>query len=125
MVLSAALPIFHQNHISNSSNFEPDMPGEGQYPHSYPKIILISVGVVSYLSKIRFPKSYLSFACFPSVVQTSKVKGTTVIGILRMVTGKVDKKELQIRNSRYGFSLLFSSFCFGCCRTVISYLSLV
>ncbi|KAM2613850.1 hypothetical protein TB2_028540 [Malus domestica] len=45
-VLSAALPIFHQNHILNSSNFEHEMPGEGQYPHSYPiypKIILISV----------------------------------------------------------------------------------
>ncbi|KAM1166938.1 hypothetical protein ACFX19_029557 [Malus domestica] len=41
-----ALPIFHQNHILNSSNFEHEMPGEGQYPHSYPiypKIILISV----------------------------------------------------------------------------------
>ncbi|KAM2827033.1 hypothetical protein COP1_036635 [Malus domestica] len=41
-----ALPIFHQNHILNSSNFEHEMPGEGQYPQSYPiypKIILISV----------------------------------------------------------------------------------
>nr|XP_028951973.1 uncharacterized protein LOC108174988 isoform X1 [Malus domestica] len=28
-VLSAALPIFHQNHILNSSNFEHEMPGEG------------------------------------------------------------------------------------------------
>ncbi|KAM0954710.1 hypothetical protein TB2_022838 [Malus domestica] len=93
------------------------------------------VGVVSYLSKIRFPKSYLSFAGFTSVVPTSKVKGTNVIGILEChgillaydskVTGKVDKKEPQIRNSRYDFSLLFFSFCFGCCRTVISYLSLV
>nr|XP_028958955.1 uncharacterized protein LOC103427865 isoform X2 [Malus domestica] len=27
--LSAALPIFHQNHILNSSNFEHEMPGEG------------------------------------------------------------------------------------------------
>ncbi|XP_028958964.1 uncharacterized protein [Malus domestica] len=26
--LSAALPIFHQNHILNSSNFEHEMPGE-------------------------------------------------------------------------------------------------
>ncbi|RXH68889.1 hypothetical protein DVH24_031222 [Malus domestica] len=28
MVLSTALPIFHQNHISNSSNFKHDMPAK-------------------------------------------------------------------------------------------------